>query len=384
MGCAKRAPRVSVPEKDNDMKALTVGGAMIDSIAIIDLSGIERMSMRNADASFLLLEEGRKTEAEEISTHPGGGAVNVAISMARLGLDTSAVVKLGMDQRADAVLAKLESEGVSTRWITRDRRMPTGASVLVSSHERNAAIFTFRGANTLLSIADIKPEALSVDLVYISSLSNQSADAFPDLVISAKKAGCMVAANPGIRQLTARGRAFLDTVGSLDMLLINRTEADALVPALSAIAGEGGPSVPFEHDEEVPDMVRRGLSGGGFEISMLRFFQHMLNTGVGTVVITDGRRGAFVATGGRIVHCPALQTDVFGTAGAGDAFASTFVALTALGWPLDRALKGATINSASVVRHADTQSGLLKLAEIEDRVAGEQGLDIREWPMQRD
>jgi ribokinase len=365
------------------MKALTVGGAMVDSIAIIDSSGIERMSMRNADASFLLLEEGRKTEAEEISTHPGGGAVNVAISMARLGIDASAIMKLGMDQRADAVLAKLESEGVSTRWITRDRRMPTGASVLVSSHERNAAIFTFRGANTLLSMEDIKPEALAVDLVYISSLSNQSADAFPDLVLSAKKAGCMVAANPGIRQLTARGRAFLDTVGSLDVLLINRAEANALVPALSAVAGEGGPTVPFEPDEDVPDLIRRGLSAGGFGISLLRFFQYLQKAGTGTIVITDGKRGAFVATSGRIIHCPALQIDVFGTAGAGDAFASTFVAMSVLGWPLDRALKAAIINSASVVQFVDTQSGLLKFAEIEDRVAGEQSLAIREWPMER-
>lgn len=365
------------------MKALTVGGAMVDSIAIIDSSGIERMSMRNADASFLLLEEGRKTEAEEVSTHPGGGAVNVAISMARLGLDTSALVKLGMDQRADAVLAKLESEGVSTRWITRDRRLPTGASVLVSSHERNAAIFTFRGANTLLSMADIKPEALSVDLVYISSLSNQSADSFPDLVLSAKKAGCVVAANPGIRQLTARGRAFLDTVGSVNMLLVNRAEADALVPALSAVSGEGGPTVPFEPDEEVPDMIRRGLSAGGFRLSLPRFCQHLLKAGTGTIVITDGRHGAFVAADGKIVHCPALQTEVVGTAGAGDAFASTFAALTALGWPIDRALKAAITNSASVVRYVDTQSGLLKLAEIEDRIESDRALHIREWPMER-
>lgn len=365
------------------MKALTVGGAMVDSIAIIDSSSIERMSMRNAEASYLLLEEGRKTEAEEISTHPGGGAVNAAISMSRLGIDASAVMRLGMDQRADAVLAKLESEGVSTRWITRDRTLPTGASVLISSHERNAAIFTFRGANTLLSMADIKPEALAVDLVYISSLSNQSADCFPDLVMSAKKAGCMVAANPGIRQLTARGRAFLDTVGSIDVLLVNRAEANALVPALVAAAGEGGPSLPFGPDEDVPDLIRRGLSAGGFEISLPRFFQHLLRIGVGSIVITDGRRGAFVGAGGKIVHCPALQTDVIGTAGAGDAFASTFVALTALGWPLHRALKGAILNSASVVRYADTQSGLLTLAEIEERVAADRMMDIREWPMEK-
>ncbi len=363
------------------MKALTVGGAMVDSIAIINSDSIERMTMRNADASFLLLEEGRKTEAEEISTHPGGGAVNAAIAMARLGLDVSAIVKLGMDQRADVILAKLEGEGVSTRWITRDSRMPTGASVLISSHDRNAAIFTFRGANTLLSMEDIKREAFSVDLVYISSLSNQSADSFPDLVRGAKQADCKVAANPGIRQLTARGHAFLETVGSVDILVVNRAEANALVPVISAMAGEGGPALPLEPDEEIPDLIRRGLSSGGFGITLMRFFQSLLGTGAGMVVVTDGRRGAFVATEGKVIHCPAVATEVVGTTGAGDAFASTFVALIGLGWPLDRALKAATLNSAAVVRHADTQSGLKKLAELQDLVAQDGDLRIREWGM---
>ena len=41
------------------MKALTVGGAMLDTIAIIADDRIERMTMLNADTSFLLLEEGR-------------------------------------------------------------------------------------------------------------------------------------------------------------------------------------------------------------------------------------------------------------------------------------------------------------------------------------
>jgi ribokinase len=53
------------------MKVLTIGSATIDTIAIIDSARIERMTMRNADSSFLLLEEGRKTEAEEVSTHTG-------------------------------------------------------------------------------------------------------------------------------------------------------------------------------------------------------------------------------------------------------------------------------------------------------------------------
>jgi sugar/nucleoside kinase (ribokinase family) len=79
------------------MKALTIGGAMIDTIAVIANERVERMTMRNAETSFLLLEEGRKAEAEDISTHCGGGAVNAAVSLARLGHDVSTLVKLGQD-----------------------------------------------------------------------------------------------------------------------------------------------------------------------------------------------------------------------------------------------------------------------------------------------
>src|SRR5688572_33314456 len=104
------------------MKALTVGGAMIDTIAIIASDRIERMSMLNADSSFLLLEEGSKIEALEISTHVGGGAVNAAVAMARLGFDVAALVKLGKDARAEAVLAGLLDGGGSLRWGMRDGR----------------------------------------------------------------------------------------------------------------------------------------------------------------------------------------------------------------------------------------------------------------------
>ena len=185
---------------------------MIDTIAIIADHRIERMTMLNADSSFLLLEEGRKTEAIEISTHVGGGAVNAAVAMARLGLDVSALVKLGKDQRAETVLAHLLQEGVSTRWAMRDGRAPSGASVLVSSHDRNAAIFTFRGANTLLGVEDLREEAFGVDAVYVSSLSNESADAFPAIVDRAKAKGALVATNPSVRQLSSRGPAFQEAL----------------------------------------------------------------------------------------------------------------------------------------------------------------------------
>jgi ribokinase len=77
------------------MKALTIGGAMLDTIAIIERDRIERMAMLNAETGFLLLEEGRKAGALEVSTHCGGGAVNSTVAMARIGLEVAALNKAG-------------------------------------------------------------------------------------------------------------------------------------------------------------------------------------------------------------------------------------------------------------------------------------------------
>ncbi len=359
------------------MKALTIGGAMIDTIAIIDSNRIERMSMVNADSSFLLMQEGSKTEAADISTHCGGGAINAAVSMARLGADVAALVKLGRDPRADTILARLAQEGVSTRWAIRDGREPTGASVLVSSHDRNAAVFTFRGANTLLEPADLPADAFAVDLVYVSALSNKSADCFPAIIRAAKAKGAMVVANPGVRQLSSRSNDLRDVMALIDVLAINRAEAEVLVPPLAAKAGEGGSSLP---GEDLPPLVKRGLTGGGHHMSLAAFFKAMMIDGPRHILLTDGKGGAFLGMHDAVWHCPIARTTVAGTAGAGDAFTSTFAAFTAMQRPPGEALLAATLNAASVVQHTDTQSGLLPLDTLRTRLADTANLPrIRHW-----
>ncbi len=362
------------------MKALTVGGAMIDTIAVIANDRIERMTMRNADTSFLLLEEGRKNEAENISTHCGGGAVNAAVALARLGHDVAALIRLGLDSRAETILQRLEAERISTRFALRDARAPTGASVFVSAHDRNAAIFTFRGANTLLESRDIKSAALAVDLVYVSSLSNESADCFPSIIERAKDSRALVATNPGIRQLSARQGPFRDIIGKIDILAVNRHEAGALVPWLVGLTGEGGH--PLEHyaSTPVPDLARRGFVAGGFELSLAGFFDALHKLGPRWVVVTDGKNGAYISSDSGIVHCPAPPATVVGTAGAGDAFNSTFASYIAEMKGVEEAAIAAAMNAASVIGHIDTQSGLLRREALDARVANLQdGLTLSRW-----
>jgi ribokinase len=361
------------------MKVLTVGGAMMDTIAVIESKRIERLTLHHADSSFLLLEEGRKTEAEEVSTHPGGGAVNAAVAMARLGLDVAVLAKVGKDLRADAILARLAQEGVSGRWIIRDDRAPTGASVLLSSHERNAAVFTFRGANTHLEMADLRDDAFAVDVVYIANLSNRSADCFPTIVSRARAHRALVAANPGPRQLSARGHAFLESLSSIDILALNREEADLLVPSLASRSDEANPIVALPPGEEMPALLARGLAAGGFEMAVAPYIRALTRLGPKYVVITDGSHGAYVGSAEEILFAPALASKAASTAGAGDAFAATFVAFVAIGRPIDEALRAATANSASVVRYIDTQTGLLRRHELDQQLAAIEQSVIRKW-----
>lgn len=361
------------------MRALTVGSAMIDTIAVIANDHIEQMSMRNADTTFLLLEEGSKTDAEQISTHAGGGAINAAVSMARQGHDVACLAKIGDDQRAATLLSRLADERVDSRWIVRQAEVPTGASVMVSSHDRNAAIFTYRGANTTLVPADLPSAAFDVDLVYIASLSNRSADCFGHIVKSARAAKAMVATNPGIRQLSAKGGAVLDSLPEIDLLLMNRVEAEALIAPLVSRHGETWRKGMAAR--ELPEPALRPLSNGGFQVAVTALMATLTALGVKRVAITLGRHGALLQSAGELLHCPAVTMEApAGTAGAGDAFSSTLCAFLAGGADTGTALRSAAINAASVVGHTDTQSGLLSAAQLSARSNElERSLLVKRW-----
>jgi ribokinase len=213
-------------------------------------------------------------------------------------------------------------------------------------------------------------------------LSNESADAFPDIIERAKGQGALVATNPGVRQLSSRGGAFQETLKRIDILAVNRSEAEVLVPGLVTRFGEGVTGLAATPgDPPLPRLATRGFIGVGHELGMVDFFAGLRRLGPRYVVVTDGREGAFLGAPEAILYCPVLETKVAGTAGAGDAFNATLTAFLAMGRPADEALRAAAVNSASVVNHIDTQTGLLSLQEIDKRlVETKDVLEVRRWP----
>lgn len=358
---------------------VTIGGAMVDTIAVIDSERIERITLNNADKAFLLLEEGRKTEAALISTHPGGGAVNAAVSFARLGFKVSAIVKVGTDARAAMLKVALCAEGIGCNRVIETALAATGASVIISSHERNAAIFTYRGANSLIETTDITAAMFSQDIVYIAGLSDRSADIFPSVVAFAAANSAFIAANPGIRQLSAKGEAFYKTLSHLSLLSMNRQEATALIPRFINRTPKSTRERP-PSDRAMPTLMRDGFCDNDAEMSLPHFIGALLDEGPQFILITDGKNGAYAANADEIVFCPSLPTQVIGTAGAGDAFTSTFAAMVSARESIGVALQYAAVNASSVVEHADTQTGLMRRAALEQkRLTHLQELGLQRW-----
>ena len=361
------------------LKALTLGSAVIDIIVTIAPERIEHMQMRNADTSFLLVEEGRKVDAESVTRHIGGGGINTAVSLSRLGFDTAALVKMGNDRNAEDVLERLSAENVSIEFVVQDRTLATGSSVLLSSHERNAGIFTARGANAALHPDDLTDEAFKRDLVFVSGLSNESADSFPHVITKASAAGARVATNPGIRQLSSRQDDFFHCLERISILTLNKVEAAQLVPRLIA-KGIADQNSVIKAGDNTDTLMTTGLDAGGFKLSFDSYVRAMTSLGVEMLLVTNGPDGAYVGTREAVWHCSVPRVTVAGTAGAGDAFASTFAGMITTGAKVEDAIKAATCNAGSVVSHLDTQTGLLSREKLQQRVEEfAQHLIISKW-----
>ncbi len=341
-------------------RALIFGSVMVDTIAVMADRDIERITMHNEASTFLLLEQGRKIDAEGISSHIGGGAANVGISMQRQGCDVEMLAVVGNDPQAARVKTWLEEQHIGTRHFAVDQDAETGCSVLISAHDHNAAVFTHRGANTGLCLAHFSHiDFSSFDIVYASSLSGQSSAQFGEILKRGKSGGAFVATNPGVLQLGNKPNQLLSNAKHIDLLTLNRTELMVLLPSLE-LAGKASTSITAEHAPVVtPSLVNDGLFYGGKTYSIVDIMMAVCEAGVAAFVLTDGKDGSYYCDGTSFLYTPSVHVEPKGTAGAGDAFASTLALHLANGIAPEMAMAMATLNASSVIGAIDAQTGLL-------------------------
>jgi len=309
-----------------------VGTATEDVFVRVPEARIIELRHPDETCAYLALEYGAKMTVESLFFSVGGGSTNMAAGLARMGLKTVAVAKIGQDDEGSRVLSRLQAFGIDTSHFVRSAEHFTGLSVILTGFTGDRTILTYRGASAELREEELPWELLAkVPWMFVGSMSGASAPLFLRLAEFAGEHGVNLALNPGSHQLRMGWKALRPALAHCTALFLNKQEAYQL----TGVAPHRG-----EQDEQ-------------------EMFDLLHSAGCRYVFVTAGKDGAEASDGSRRYILPAYRTCPVSTVGAGDAFAAA--ALTALikGADLLRAMRLGALNAASVVQSLGATEGLL-------------------------
>lgn len=302
---------------------ITTGSATVDVFAHTD-SQLVKFVTNHGEDDFIAFPSGSKILINKLDFMIGGGGTNTAVSFSRLGLKTAYVGKLGSDANADKVLALLDEEHVDFLGAQEGQ---TGYSIVLDTLEQDRTILTFKGCNDQLHYHDIQLDKFQTKWLYSSSLTGTSQDTLKKLVMHCKEQDINVAFNPSNYQAKLGYHVLKDIIDHCKVLVMNKEEAALLFLA-----------------EEEPELLST-------------FLQEHPNT---YLVITDGEAGAICHYQGEEYGLtPSPRHQVVETTGAGDAFASGFVAGLIHHYDVVESLKLGMVQAESVITEVGAKNGLL-------------------------
>lgn len=244
-------------------------------------------------------EEGGSPVELPFMARPGGAPANVAVGAARLGSESAFVSSVGEDLFGDFILRALESEGVDTSAVVRQRQPTRTSLAFVEVSETGDRSFTFYrsspAADELLAPEDVSAGLLSgaafLNIQSIPLIRDPVRSATHRAVELAQEFGVAVAFDVNYREhLWESGNAAREAIESL----LGRSRIVKMGDGeLAALLGT----------EDVEEAARI-----------------VLDRGAHLVLISLGERGAFYATRGFAGYVMAPEVEAVDTTGAGDAF----------------------------------------------------------------
>lgn len=255
---------------------------------------------------------------------PGGCGSNVAIGLAKQGVDTLLLARTGDDFIADLLFRTWDQVGVDARKVQRDGGLPTGTSVILVDSAAQPRFIHTPGANTSLRVGTEEIHWLlenQVKYLHVAGyfvLPGLLNDPFGEFLGRVRDRGISVSLDVVSTPAMDQPGPLWACLPHLDLFLCNLQEA-------------------------------RRLTG---EEEMDRAAEVLRNKGARTVVIKMGRNGCWAAgeEGERLVPAPAVQDEI-DTTGAGDAFAAGLLASLLRGEDIVESCRQGNRAGAEVVQH---------------------------------
>jgi sugar/nucleoside kinase (ribokinase family) len=261
----------------------------------------------------------------------GSSAAIFACGLARLGLRTTLIGKVGDDIFGKFMIDALNAKRVDTSGVIASPEISTGLSVILAKGE-DRAILTYLGSIPAMNYSEIDLSLMSssrhLHLGSFFMLDNLRAD-IPRLFQTAKRMGLTVSMDTNYDPAENWDNGLEEAIKYIDLLLPNDREA-------KAIAGEND--------------LHRAMD--------------ILIQKVPLLAVKRGEQGGMVKIGsGKILEQRAISVEVVDTVGAGDSFDAGFIYGYLNRWDLDRTLKLAVSCGSLSTRKAGGTEAQAELAE---------------------
>jgi ribokinase len=264
------------------------------------------------------------------SGHGGKGA-NQAVAAARAGAHVTFIGKVGTDALGDEAVTSLLADGIDTSFIMRDPDHATGTAWIIVDDRGENSIVVASGANGALTRSDVESARATIagaDILLVQL----------ECPVPAVRAAIEIATAAGVRVILNPAPACLLDADLLRLVSII-TPNEVEVEMLTGVA--------------VDDSLQLDAAAGV-----------LLERGIGTVLVTLGARGVYLASSEGRETIPSFPVLPIDTTAAGDVFNGVLAAFLSKGRALHDAVVAANAAGALCVTRPGAQRSVPTLPEI--------------------
>lgn len=285
---------------------------------------------------------------------PGGSTANIATGIARIGVGSRFVGKVGDDHNGRALRDAFEKDGVDVRWLMVDRAGRTAQTVIAVDPSGSRVIYSL-GGTALLETAD---EFIG-DILH-GAAALYVGEAFPHVarkaMQDARRAGAAVLYGPGGAASWIGMENLVELMRFADFVLMSRSELRGMTGCDEPEAGartlleQGVPAV-------VATLGERGAACYSPRCGW---------SGEAETVACSTRDVALGSDlGGGDIWAPAFDVEAVDTTGAGDAFASAFISSLVEARPIAECLTRGNACAAMAIGRVGAREALPARDELE-------------------
>ena len=241
-------------------------------------------------------------EAPGFVKAPGGAPANVAVGLAKLGVDAGFIGKVGADPFGDFLTETLQQNNVDTTYLIAGEASRTTLAFVATRSDGMKDITFYRhpGADIQLSPDEVDADYIqSAELFHYGSVSlshSPTREATLKAIQSAKDAGTFISYDPNLRL----------------MLWDNADDAKYWIWEV----------MPHADVVKISEEEWEFITG---DVELANGIKRILGLGVKLLVVTLGERGCYYTNGNADSYVDGFAVEVVDTLGAGDAFVAAML-----------------------------------------------------------